>query len=87
MVWHDRRRFLLPVEDAGLLEGVLALGDVPHPDRPVAAAGGQQAFLTAPTTGDDLTDTETDVSAGRTAAGPTSSRSCLHSLCPGEPPV
>lgn len=65
VVW----RLLLPVEDAGLLEGVLALGDVPHPDRPVAAAGGQQAFLAAPTTCDDLGDTETDVSTGRNGGG------------------
>jgi len=45
---------LLFIEDAGLLQGVLALSYVPHSDRPVVAAGRQQAFLTAPTTCDDL---------------------------------
>lgn len=45
---------LLLVEDAGLLEGVLALGDVPHSDRTVVAAGGQQALLTGPAARDDL---------------------------------
>lgn len=45
---------LLFVEDAGLLERVLVLGYVPHPHGPVAAAGGQQAFLIAPAACDDL---------------------------------
>lgn len=54
------QRVLLLVEDAGLLQGVLTLGHVPHPDRPIAATGGQQAFLTAPTTCDDLSETKTD---------------------------
>lgn len=48
------QRNSLLVEDAGLLQRVLALRHVPHPDCPVAAAGGQQAFLTAPAAGDDL---------------------------------
>lgn len=49
---------LLFIEDAGLLEGVLALGYIPHPDCPIIATGGQQAFFTAPTAGDDLIQTE-----------------------------
>lgn len=49
--------FLLLVEDAGLLEGVLALGDVPHSDRTVAAAGGQQSLLIGPAAGDNLIKT------------------------------
>ena len=52
------QRVLLLVEDAGLLEGVLALGYVPHLDRPIAPARSQQAFLTAPPTCDDLNETE-----------------------------
>lgn len=59
------QRVLLLVEDAGLLEGVLALGYVPHPDRPVTATGGQQAFLTAPATCDNLSDTDTDFNTER----------------------
>lgn len=51
------QKALLFVEDAGLLEGVLALGYVPHPDRPVITAGSQQAFLAAPSTRDDLSET------------------------------
>lgn len=49
---------LLLIEDAGLLEGVLALGYVPYSDRPVIATGSQKAFLTAPTTCDDLKQQE-----------------------------
>lgn len=31
---------LLFIEYAGLLEGVLALGYIPHPDCPIIATGG-----------------------------------------------
>lgn len=57
IAWLSAQCHLLLVEDAGLLEGVLALGDVPHSDRPVAAAGGQQALLIGPAARDDLTET------------------------------
>ncbi len=52
------QRVLLLVEDAGLLQRVLALGYVPHLDRPISATGGQQAFLIAPATCDDLSETQ-----------------------------
>lgn len=54
------QRALLLIEDAGLLEGVLALGYVPHSYRPIIATSSQQAFLTTPTTCDDLSETEKD---------------------------
>lgn len=59
--WRDS----LLVEDAGLLQSVLALGHVPHSDRPVVAAGGQQAFLGAPAAGDDLNEDEVSAQSSR----------------------
>lgn len=55
-----KKKTILLIEDAGLLEGVLALGYVPYSDRPVIATGSQKAFLTAPTTCDDLKQQEED---------------------------
>lgn len=52
------QKALLLIEDAGLLKGVLALGYIPHPDRPIVATSSQQPFLTAPTTCDDLSETD-----------------------------
>lgn len=42
------------VEDAGLLQGILAFGHVPHPHRPICATSGQKSFFTAPTASDNL---------------------------------
>lgn len=58
--WTLKKTNLLFIEDTGLLEGVLGLGYIPHPDCPIVATGGQKAFLAAPTTCDDLTQAEKD---------------------------
>lgn len=83
------QKVLLLVEDAGLLEGVLALSHVPHPDRPVSSTRGQQAFFTAPTARDDLSEPEKVFNIKRFWAvnQPGNSCFCTDSLCSDEPPV
>lgn len=52
------QRASLFIEDTGLLEGVLALGYIPHPHCPIITTSSQQALFTAPATCDDLSGTE-----------------------------
>lgn len=80
--------YLLSVEDAGLLQGVLALGYIPHPDRPIVATGGQQAFLTAPTARDDLWQSRKTLGHKRKHGHTLSQFNKLHYWpCSGEPPA